>query len=129
MELPNFHNSGFLGSLPFLLGIIRSETGEIQWNVVLSSIMTALMIGLGVTVLEQEKSLAVIKSTLIIHTERLDRIENGQILATNDRYRRSDAEKDFAQLEVRLERRINKVEDYVEDFRKENSGFHREARK
>ncbi len=101
------HVSSFL---PFLLGIIYKEDGEIRWPVVISGVVTALMVGMGAAVISQGREISAMDARQRLVLERLDKIENGSVAATSDRYRRSDADRDLSALETRIEKRLDKLE-------------------
>jgi hypothetical protein len=114
--------------LPLLIGIVRTEEGEIRWPVVISGVALALITGMGAAVVSQGKEIARVEARQMSVLERLDKIESGAVMATNDRYRRSDAERDLAGLEARTEKRLERLERFHAPYLEQQQFQKREPR-
>ena len=86
------------------------DDGRIKWGVVIGSILVAAIVGLSTAVISLGKELAAIGARQIIVLERLDRIENGAVAATSERYRLSDALRDQSKAESHMNKLENRIE-------------------
>ena len=91
----------------------QDDDSRIKWGVVIGSVLVAAIVGLSTAVISLGKELAAIGARQMIVLERLDRIENGAVSATSERYRLSDALRDQSKIEAminKLEARLERIE-------------------
>ena len=92
---------------------MRDEDGQVKWGVVLGGIIVSAIVGLTTMVISFGRDVAALAARQYALSERVDRIDNGISQATADRYRASDAQRDFGRVEqqmLRLEARIERHE-------------------
>lgn len=95
--------------LAAIIGMVRTQEGEIRWNVVVASVLTAAVVGLAATVISQGQAIAAMQARQEGIIDRVKALEIGTAAATADRYRRSDAEHDFARVYHDLEQLTTRV--------------------
>ena len=122
-----------IGAFPIML-IKDPETGQINWSNIITSSLAAGVIAVGSSLISisnklSELSIIVAQRSTYVEQlpviatrqqnviERLEKIEGGNVAATNDRFRRGDAERMEAGIErritseiARLERRIDNIQ-------------------
>lgn len=93
-----------------LAGAVRTESGALNWTVIVGSVLTAAIIGLGTATIDQGKLIARLEAQRKIDADRIASLENGNSAATNERYRASDAQRDFARFDRQHRDDIDRVE-------------------
>lgn len=87
--------------------MVERKDSNVDWRVVMTGILTAAVVGLSATVIEQGREIAAIKAsreaTIKGFEQRIIALESGTTSATSERFRKSDGD--------RLEARIAKVEE------------------
>ena len=113
---------------PYLPAIVRDpESGEIRWSVVVQGVLSAAILGIGVSYVQMYREIAEIRiiqsqrsadinavpslSTKIDYLAReVDSLKDGRAAATSDRFRASDGQR----LEERLQKEIGKLSDRID---------------
>jgi hypothetical protein len=100
-----------------LAGMVRTESGALNWTVIVGSVMTAAIVGLGTATIDQGKLIARLEAQRHVDAERIAALENGNTSATSERYRAGDAQRDFARFDrqhrddlERVEKRLTELE-------------------
>ena len=96
-----------------IIGTIRSPDGRINWLAIVASIMSAAIIGLGSSIIEQGKLLAQLDVQRKIDGNRIVSLENGTNLATSERYRASDASRDFERVDRQYKLYTDRMEQKI----------------
>jgi len=106
---------GWMGTLfGALIGLTVRADGTINWPTIINSILSAAIVGLGTMVVRQGELLSAVAARQVLVIERLHALETGNSAATNERYRQSDAARDFARVEARLD----KIEERISSTKK-----------
>jgi len=110
------------------VGVLRdSETGQVQWSTVFTGVLTAGLIASGSSLVALNSkvtelgALATQRGAIIdqlpaalarqeMVLKRLDAIEAGNVTATNDRFRASDAQRMELKLEAMVQRELARIE-------------------
>ena len=113
---------------PYLPAIVRDpESGEIRWSVVVQGVLSAAILGIGVSYVQMYREIAEIRiiqsqrsadinavpslSTKIDYLAReVESLKDERAAATSDRFRASDAQR----LEERLQKEIGKISDRLD---------------
>jgi hypothetical protein len=91
-------------------GVVHDDEGNIRWPVVVGGIITAAMVGLGAATIHQGQEIAAQTATINLLLQRLQSLESMQLTQANDRYRRSDADRELSSIERRLTDRLDAME-------------------
>jgi hypothetical protein len=75
-----------------------------DWRLVFHSVVTASILGLATATIDQGRDLSAIAARQEIVLQRLAALESGTNSATSERYRASDATRDIARIEARIQR-------------------------
>jgi hypothetical protein len=88
--------------------MVKQGEGEVGWQRIFAGIITAAIVGLVAATWDQAKEIAAIKAsreaTIKAYGDRIAALENGTTSATSERYRASDAHRDFERIEERIQR-------------------------
>ncbi|OPZ08847.1 MAG: hypothetical protein BWZ07_03098 [Alphaproteobacteria bacterium ADurb.BinA280] len=111
-----------------IAGVLRdSETGQVQWSTVFTGVLTAGLIASGSSLVALNSkvtelgALAAQRGAIIdqlpaalarqeMVLKRLDAIEAGNVTATNDRFRASDAQRMELKLEAMMQRELARLD-------------------
>jgi len=114
------------------VGVLRdSETGQVQWSTVFTGVLTAGLIASGSSLVALNSkvtelgALATQRGAIIdqlpaalarqeMVLKRLDAIEAGNVTATNDRFRASDAQRMELKLEAMVQRELARIESRID---------------
>lgn len=128
-KLPHALKGAYLMAVPAVLR--DSETGQVQWSTVFTGVLTAGLIASGSSLVAlnskvtELSALAAQRGALIdqmpaalarqeIVMKRLDAIEAGNVTATNDRFRASDAQRMELKLEAMIQRELSRLESRID---------------
>lgn len=110
------------------VGVLRdSETGQVQWSTVFTGVLTAGLIASGSSLVALNSKVtelaalasqrgavidqipaALARQEMVM--KRLDAIEAGNVTATNERFRSSDAQRMELKLEAMIQRELARIE-------------------
>ena len=86
----------FWHDLTFAVGaVLKTQQGQMNWPLVLSTVATALVLWIGASQLKQNDELARISERQLVNNERIQRLEDQQAPATAKRYTSEDAARDL----------------------------------
>lgn len=128
-KLPHALKGAYFMALPAVLR--DSETGQVQWSTVFTGVLTAGLIASGSSLVAlnskvtELSALAAQRGAIIdqlpaalarqeMVLKRLDAIEAGNVTATNDRFRASDAQRMELKLEAMMQREIARIESRID---------------
>ena len=81
--------------LAMMMTAVRKEDGNINWTTVFGGVVTAAIVGLSAATIDQGREISAMRARQEIVLQRLTALESGTSSATSERYRASDAARDF----------------------------------
>ncbi len=107
--------------LALAAAVTRTSEGSINWRNVFGTVVSAAILALAASTIEQGNRISAIHARQEIVLRRLEALETGNATATSERYRASDAARDLARIShdiTDLHRRLDRIEDKLLESKK-----------